>query len=203
MILSVKTFAQCDGYIASGGKTVESMLRGIVLLLLLGFVSSQVTTAPAATPQPSTGSPLVLSFVVDGVVYAVRCSFSAANVSNCSFVAEHGLIVSASSLTGNTEIPVYITGMLAGTLVVTIILLGLIVAGYIMWKRSPQAAGYMPQGQGGMGPPGYQPQAYMEPGPPQGYDPYRVGQASQMATSLPVIGVNLVRPSLPREAAMA
>ena len=144
----------------------------IVMLFLAASVGvqGQITTTP--TPVPATGMPLVLSFVIDGVVYSVRCNFSGANASNCSFVADHGLIVSRLPLTGSSSIPQHIEVVIWTLVALVSVLLILMVAAWIVYCRS----------------------GYQEVSP---YDPNSQMTRKFDSGQLPVIGVELVRPGLP------
>jgi hypothetical protein len=160
----------------------------IVMLFLVASVGVQGQGTPTPTPVPETGMPLVLSFVIDGVVYTVRCNFSGVNASNCSFVADHGLIVSRLPLTGSSSVPQHIEAVIWTLVGLVTVLLILMVVAWVIYCRSGRAAGYqeVPTGP----PPGYQ------DGPP-GYRPVYSYSKNTGGGQLPVIGVELVRPSLP------
>lgn len=178
---------------------------GVLFALVIGEASAATTNtttpAPDVTPAPSAGTPLRLSFVIDGVVYAVQCNFTGFNMSNCSFVADHGLTV--TPLSGSTEIPQYITVMLGFTLGIVIIVMGM--AAYLVWSRNTgkTSQGYAPVEQP---PPAQQPAQYKQPAqyqqPAQYYEGGSVpaGYASARAGGRPkIISVNLVQPCLPPE----
>ena len=167
---------------------------GVLFSLVIGAAPTNTTTpAPDVTPAPSAGTPLRLSFVIDGAVYAVQCNFSGFNMSNCSFVADHGLTV--TPLSGSTEIPQYIVAILGTTLGLVGALTGM--AAYLVWSRNTgkTSQGYAPVEQ----PP---PAQYQQPGQyyagpvPQEYSGANAARAGGRPK---IISVNLVQPCLPPE----
>lgn len=181
---------------------------GVLFALVIGDASAATTNtttpAPDVTPAPSAGTPLRLSFVIDGVVYAVQCNFTGFNMSNCSFVADHGLTV--TPLSGSTEIPQYIVAILGTTLGLVGALTGM--AAYLVWSRNTgkTSQGYAPVEQP---PPAQQPAQYQQPGqyqqqPGQYYaepvpQQYTAGNMARAGGRPKIISVNLVQPCLPPE----
>lgn len=179
----------------------------VVFLFLLGSSSAATNATNAtATPEPSAGTLLRLSFVIDGVVYVMQCNFSGLNMSNCTFATDHGLTVSplSGSAGGSTDIPVYMVAIMIATLVLVAVLVGL--AAYLVWSRNTgrTSQGYAPMEQ----PPQYQqnpgPQYQQNPGPQYYTEPGAYSGAMARAGGRPkIISVNLVQPCLPPDATMA
>ncbi len=179
---------------------------GMFFLFLLGSSSAatNATNATGAPAEPSAGTPLRLSFVIDGVVYVMQCNFSGLNMSNCTFATDHGLTVSPLSGSGSTDIPVYMVAIMSTTLALVAVLVGL--AAYLVWSRNTgrTSQGYVPMA------PQYQqnsgPQFQPNPGPPQYYgepDATYSRQAARAGERPKIISVNLVQPCLPPDATMA
>ena len=162
-------------------------------LLILSLTDATNTTTPAGTPEPAAGTPVRLSFLIDGVVYVMQCNFSGLNMSNCSFATDHGLTVTRlSSSAGLTEIPMYIVVMLGFTLALVAVLVGM--AAYLVWSRNTgqTSGGYAaPPEQGPQYPPGPQ---YQQPG--------YYGTASSADGRNRIISVNLVQTKLLPETAL-
>lgn len=168
-----------------------------VLVLSVDYASAATTTAltttpvPDTTPAPAAGTPVRVSFLIDGVVYVMQCNFTGLNMSNCSFAMDHGLTVTPLSASGgSTDLPLYIVVMLGFTLALVVVLVGL--AAYLVWSRNTgqTSGGYAaPPEQG----PPYQPDSQY--GQYQG--PGYYGSASSASGRPKIISVNLVQPCLP------
>lgn len=155
-------------------KSLRLCTGSVIFLLLLGQLSATSTTpAPTETPTPSAGAPMRLSFVIDGIAYAVECNISGLN---CTFVTDHGLTV--TPVTGTAEIPTLMQGVLWATLVIAVVLL--IMAAVIMYFVNKRQTGQ-----------GYEPMPAQYP--PPGYGP---GAYAQADVRPKIIGVNLVQPCL-------
>lgn len=212
-----------------GTSTTRLFSWGLVFLLISlihlapsvdAAVTNTTTGGPATTPVPDAGalafmlgaqSSVVLSFRIDGVAYVARCNVSGVfNMSACVFDVDHGLTVSPIGGTTTTQsLPDYYLVMVILTLLMTVVLVGLGGAGYIMmgkiqdgYERVIQNAQYQsqypPQAQPpqqayqnvpSIDPYGQQPQQYSMP-QPQTYA--RLGSRSKR-----VINVDLVKPCLP------
>lgn len=181
------------------------LVGGMLFLLLLGDSSAATNTttpAPDITPTPSAGMPLRLSFVIDGVVYVMQCNFSGLNMSNCTFATDHGLTVSPLSASGSTEIPEYLTAIVATTFALVVILTAM--AAYLVWSRSTGMTGQgYTQVQPNAPPPPQAPPQNPQYQTPGAWDPgmYR-GNTSRAGGRPKIISVNLVQPCLPSEAMM-
>lgn len=141
----------------------------VLVLLLLGQSSAASTTpAPTETPTPSAGAPMRLSFVIDGIAYAVECNISGLN---CTFVTDHGLTV--TPVTGTAEIPTLMQGVLWATLVIAIALLVMAIVTVVCVIKRQRGEEYSEV--------------------PGGYPTYPGTQASVRPK---IIGVNLVQPCL-------
>ena len=176
------------------------------LLLLLAVhadaATNTTTPAPATTPVPDAGAQTVLlSFRIDGVAFVARCNVSsgAYNMSACVFDTDHGLTVSRIGAAATTqEIPIYYLIMVAFTLFLSVVAVGLGVAGYMAmmkmregYEQVMQNSNNQPQ-QYPPGPYGQQPQ---QPYPgPGDYVQARMGSAR--SSSRRVINVDLVKPCL-------
>ncbi len=165
-------------------------------LLLASGIAGQTPAAPTTTAAPSTtpvaGTPLTLSFMIDGIVYVLRCNITGLNMSNCTYDLDHGLTVSKIDSAGTTaNIPDYVLAMIIGTAVLVLAILIVSLVGFFMKK--PEAAGYGPVPAPPQGPEFY-------PQPAQ-YVPRDYGQAAQ-AGSRKVISVGLVKPCLPGDTGM-
>lgn len=169
-----------------------------VLALLATFscgqaVSSNTTTsAPSTTPAPSAGvvAPLVMSFLIDGVVYVMNCNITGLNMSSCSYTQDHGLTVSRIGST-KADLPDYFLPTIVATLVLVGILMIMAVAGWIVWSKRKEGGGY--QVAPSM-PPDMQPYGQPPPGYPQPY-----GQAGRAEPPRKVIGVCLIKPCVPSD----
>jgi hypothetical protein len=180
--------------------------RHVSLLLLLATACSAATNtttpAPAETPAPDAGvqKNVVLSFRIDGVAYVARCNVSGTvlNMSACALDVDHELTVSRIGTGTTQEIPAYYLAMVILTLIMTVILIGLAAAGYVMMtrlqkgyeevaqdvRRNREQPGYGPPGGGGYD---------QQPPEPQYYS----GNASRLGRSRKTISVDLVKPCLP------
>ena len=150
------------------------LFGGMLFVLLFGVAGAQSTT-----PAPSAGFPFSLHVMIDGVVYVMQCNFTGLNLSNCTFAADHGLTVSRVS--GSTEIPTVLQGVLYGTLALVVVLV--LMAGVLMcWVKSYMGGQYAPM-------PTDVPPAYGN------YPPDSRGFAQAYGRTK-IIGVNLVQPCL-------
>ena len=185
-------------------------LLPLLLLLLAGgadAATNTTTPAPETTPVPDAGAQTVLlSFRIDGVLFAARCNVSsgAYNMSACVFDTDHGLTVSQIGAAAKTqEIPIYYAIMVGFTLFLSVVAVGLGVAGYMAMVKmregyekvmqnnnNNQSQQY--QQQYSPGPYGQQPQQQY-PGP-NDYAQARMGSAR--SSSRRVINVDLVKPCL-------
>ena len=173
-----------------------------VLALLATFSCGQAVTssttpsAPSTTPAPSAGvvAPLVMSFLIDGVVYVMNCNITGLNMSSCSYTQDHGLTVSRIGST-TADLPDYFLPTIVATLVLVGILMIMAVAGWIVWSKRKEGEGY--QGVPSMPPPDMQPYGQPQPGyPPQ---PQYFGTAGRVEPPRKVIGVCLIKPCVPSE----
>ena len=123
-----------------------------VLALLATFscgqavTSNTTTSAPSTTPAPSAGVvfPMVMSFLIDGVVYVMNCNITGLNMSSCSYTQDHGLTVSRIGST-TADLPDYFLPTIVATLVLVGILMIMAVAGWIPWiTRSGKHAARSP-----------------------------------------------------------
>lgn len=181
--------------------------RHVGLLLLLATACSAATNtttpAPTATPAPDAGvQNVVLSFRIDGVAYVARCNVSGTvlNMSACALDVDHELTVSRIGTGTTQEIPAYYLAMVILTLIMTVILIGLAAAGYVMMTRLQKGYEEVVQDvrrnrdQPGYGAPGGGGGGYdQQPQDPQ----YYAGNASRLGRSRKTISVDLVKPCLP------
>lgn len=192
------------------------VFHSLLLVTLSAAATNTTTPPPATTPAPDAGAPnvVVLSFRIDGVAFVARCNVSGAfNMSACKFDTDHGLTVSPLGTTGTTQsLPDYYLAMVILTLLMTVVLVGLGVAGYMMMKKmqdgyerviqnvqnQPQYA----QQQSNipvqpMDPTMYGQQQFPMPIPQQQFNPYVATSSRVGGRSRRVISVDLVKPCLP------
>lgn len=190
-------------------------LHSLLLVTPSHAATNTTTAAPATTPVPDAGAQnVVLSFRIDGVAYVARCNVTGAfNMSACVFDTDHGLTVSPIGGGTTTQtLPDYYLAMVILTLGMTVVLVGLGVAGYMMMRKmqdgyerviqnvqnQPQ---YPQQGQpqqGFQNVPSFDPNSqYGQPYPMPQPVPYS-GSAGRLGSrSKRVISVNLVKPCVP------
>ena len=169
-----------------------------VLALLATFSCGQATTTVTATasttPAPSAGVvfPLVMSFLIDGVVYIMNCNVTGLNMSSCSYTQDHGLTVSRIGST-KADLPDYFMPVTIITLAVVGILMIMAIAGWIVYGQRKTEYASVPSAM----PPNYgDPQQFNQQ--PPGYpDPYR--PSARQDASRRVISVCLVKPGVPIE----
>jgi len=190
-------------------RLLSCALLPLLLLVVRADAANNTTTAsPATTPVPDAGElTILLSFRIDGVAFVARCNVSSGsfNMSACVFDTDHGLTVSRIGTTATTqEIPVYYAVMVGFTLFLSVVAVGLGVAGYMAMMKMREGYEQVMQNNNNNQPQQYQQQNNQQyppdqygpqpPYPGPGYAQARMGSAR--SSSRRVINVDLVKPCL-------